>query len=265
MSRAPEAAPPPGPDVVRELAPGGALRAAINLGNPVLAQRDAGTVEPRGASVDLARELARRLGVPVELVTFDAAGKVFAALAAEAWDVAFLARDPARATEILFTPPYVVIEGTYLVRDGAPFRAVEDLDRPGVRIAVGRGAAYELVLTRTLAHSELVRADTSAAAVDLFLREGLDAAAGVRSPLVAFARAHPGVRVIEGRFTAIEQAVGTPRRRVAAGRWLSAVVEELKASGFVAAALARSGQQDAAVAPPAPGGSDGCRHAPERL
>ena len=210
------------------------------------------TGEPEGVSIDLARELGRWLSVPVRLVTYDAAGKVVAAVATGAWDVAFLARDPARATDILFTTPYVIIEGTYLVREQAPFHSVDELDRPGIRIAVGKGAAYDLYLTRTLRHAALVRSDTSAGAVDLFLEAGLDAAAGVRHPLVEFARSHPGVRVIEGRFTAIEQAVATPRSRTAAWRYLEEFIERMKASGFVADALARSGQRDASVAPPAP-------------
>jgi polar amino acid transport system substrate-binding protein len=236
------------------LAPRGRLRAAINYGNPVLAQQDPATGQPRGVSVDLARELGRRLDVPVELVTFDAAGKVVAALQADGWDLAFLAVDPVRAAEIAFTPPYVVIEGTYLVRTDAPFQAVDDLDREGVRIAVGRGAAYDLFLTRSLKRAQLVRAETSPAAIDLFLSEGLDAAAGVRQPLVRAARQHAGLRVLDGRFTAIEQALGIPLARTAALGVLRSFVEEMKAGGFVAAALARSGQGDATVAPPAAGG-----------
>jgi polar amino acid transport system substrate-binding protein len=237
------------PEVLRDLAPSGEVRAAINLGNPVLAGRDPATGEARGVSVDLVRELGRRLGAAVRLVTFDAAGKVFEAAKAGAWDVAFLARDPARATEILFTAPYVIIEGTYLVPEGSPFRAVEELDRPGVRIAVGKGAAYDLFLSRTLKHAQLVRADTSPAAIDLFVRERLDAAAGVRNPLVAYAAAHAGVRVIPGRFTAIEQAMGTVRGRAAGGAYLEAFVASVKAGGLVAAALERHGQRDATVAP----------------
>ncbi len=235
----------------RHLAPTGRLRAAINFGNPVLAQKDAATGEPRGVSVDLARAVGERLGVPVDMVTFDAAGKVVEALKAGAWDLAFLAIDPVRAAEIAYTAPYVVIAGTYLVRAESPFRAVDDLDRDGVRIAVGRGAAYDLFLTRALKRAQIVRADTSAAAIDLFLAGGLDAAAGVRQPLSAAASAHQGLRVIDGRFTAIEQAMGVPRARAAGLPWLRAFIEEMKASGFVAAALARSGQGDAAVAPAA--------------
>jgi polar amino acid transport system substrate-binding protein len=234
-----------------ELAPQGRLRAAINYGNPVLAQQDPATGEPRGVSVDLARALGRRLGVPVDLVTFDAAGKVVAALAAGGWDLAFLAIDPVRAAEIAFTPPYVVIEGTYLVRADSAFTAVADLDRAGVRLAVGKGAAYDLFLTRALQYAQIVRADTSAAAIQLFLEQGLDAAAGVRQPLAQAARQHAGLRVLDGRFTAIEQAMGIPRARAAGLKFLQAFIEEMKASGFVAEALQRSGQGEAAVAPPA--------------
>ena len=153
-----------------DLAPTGRLRAAINLGNPVLAQRDSATGEPRGVSVDLARELGRRLALPVELITYDAAGQVFEALKTGAWDIAFLAIDPARATEIAFTAPYVVIEGTYLVPAESPLRTIEDVDREGVRVAVGDKSAYDLYLTRTLKRAQLVRAPTSPAAIELFLQ-----------------------------------------------------------------------------------------------
>jgi polar amino acid transport system substrate-binding protein len=237
-------------DAVQELAPQGILHAAINLGNPVLAQRNPDNGEACGVTVDLARELAKRLGVTVKLVIFDAAGKVFEAIQSNAWDVAFLALDPVRAKEILFTAPYVIIEGTYMVRDNSPFHSIENLDRPGTRIAVGKGAAYDLFLTRTLKHAELVRSHTSAGVFELFLDAGLEAAAGVKQPLVEFARAHSGLRVIDGKFTSIEQAVGTPKGRPAAREFLQSYIEEMKRSGFVAAALERSGQRGACVAPP---------------
>lgn len=239
------------PEAVKELAPTGKLRAAINYGNPVLAQRDAATGQPRGVSVDLARELGARLGAPVELVTFDAAGKVFDALRSGAWDVAFIAIDPARSAEISFTAPYVVIEGTYLVPLNSPLRAIADVDREGVRIAVGNKSAYDLYLSRTLKRAQLVRAPTSPGAVELFVKEKLEAAAGVKQPLVEFAKGNPSVRVMDGRFMVIEQAMGTPRGRDAGARYLREFVEEMKASGFVAAGLQRSGQGDATVAPPA--------------
>jgi len=237
-------------NIIKIIAPTGHLRAAINFGNPVLAQKEPQTDAPRGVSVDLARELGRRLGVPVDFVTFDAAGKVFDALKADAWDVAFLASDPVRSNEITFTAPYVLIEGTYLVPDGSPLRAIDDVDRAGVRVAVARGSAYDLYLTRALEHAQLVRAGTGAEAMDAFLRDGLEAAAGVKQPIVAFAGTHPGLRVLPGRFMVIEQAVGIPKAHDAAASYVRAFVEEMKASGFVARALAASGQADASVAPP---------------
>jgi polar amino acid transport system substrate-binding protein len=233
------------------LAPSGTLRAAINFGNPVLAQSDPATGEARGVSVAIARELGRRLQVPVQLVTFDAAGRVFAALANDAWDVAFLAIDPKRATEIAFTPPYVIIEGGYLVRNESPLAAIADVDRPGVRIAAASGSAYELYLTRTLQHAELVRAPSGPEALALFFEDGLDVLAGVKSPLARLAQSRADVRVMDGRFMAIEQAMGVPRARAGGVAHLRSLLEELKASGFVADALARSGQTDALVAPPA--------------
>ncbi len=235
--------------ILRDLAPKGVLRAAINFGNPVLAQPGVEGGSPRGVSIALARELARQLGIDVEFVLFDAAGKVVEALTRNAWDVAFLAIDPVRAAGIEFTAPYVVIEGTYIVREGSPRRAITDFDQKGTKIAVGSGAAYDLFLTRTLKHASLVRAQTSAGAIDLFAAEGLDAAAGVRQPLQDYACRHPGFRVIGGRFTAIEQAMGTPLGRPVGAQVLRAFVEEMKRSGFVAEALAQSGQTEAAVAP----------------
>lgn len=247
----PAAAADPTPaDIAKTLAPSGKLRAAINLGNPVLAQKDAGGA-PRGISVDISRELARRLGLEVDLVVFDAAGKVADAAKTGAWDIAFLAIDSDRAAEIAFTPPYVVIEGTYLVPATSRLRTIEDVDQEGVRVAVGAKSAYDLYLTRALKRAEIVRAPTSPSVIDLFLREKLEVAAGVKQQLIVFAASHPELRVMEGRFMAIEQAVGTPRSREPALPYLRAFVEDLKASGFVAEKLAASNQKDAAVAPPA--------------
>ena len=237
-------------DVMAALAPQGRIRAAINYGNSVLAQQDPATGEPRGVSAALARELGRRLDKPVDFVTFDAAGKVFEALKTESWDVAFLAIDPVRASGIDFTAPYVVIEGTYLVPAESPLDSIEAVDRPGIRIAVGKGSAYDLYLTRALKQAERVEAPSSAGALELFLSDRLDAAAGVRQPLLAFAAAHRGLRVLPGRFMAIEQAVAVPKGRQAGATYLRGFVEAVKASGFVARALAESGQADATVAPP---------------
>ena len=240
------------PEIRSELAPTSTLRAAINFGNPVLAQKDPVTGEPRGVSVDLTRELGRRLNVPVELVIFDAAGKVFDALKTGAWDIAFLAIDPARASEISFTAPYVIIEGTYMVPADSPLRTIGDVDRDGVRVTVGNKSAYDLYLTRTLKRAQIVRAPTSPAAIEIFLTDKLEAAAGVKQPLLQFAKTNPKMRVMDGRFMVIEQAMGTPKGREAGARYLREFVEEMKASGFVARGLERSGQADATVAPNAP-------------
>lgn len=233
-----------------DLLPAGRLRATINLGNPVLAQQGADGALG-GVSVDLARELARRLGVEVELHPFDTAGKAFAALRDGACDVGFLAIDPQRAEALDYTAPYVLIEGTYMVADGSPLRRVEDVDAAGVRIAAGKDTAYDLHLSRALRHARLVHAPTSEAAVEVFLAGQADTVAGVRQPLATIAAARPGLRVMEGRFLAIEQAMALPRGRGAGAAALHRFVEEMKVSGFVADALARSGQGDAAVAPAA--------------
>jgi polar amino acid transport system substrate-binding protein len=233
------------------LAPKGALRAAINLGNPVLADRDA-KGEPTGITIDIARELARRIDRPLHIVTYDGAGKVFEGADKDEWDVAFLAVDPLRAAQIAFTSPYIIIEGAYLVPQASPIRAIDDVDREGTRISVGKGSAYDLYLTRTIKQAALVRAPTSAAAMEAFVTERLDVAAGVRQPLAAFAARHPGTRMIPGRFMVIEQAMGVPHAHAAAAPVLRAFVEDLKTSGFVAAAIARHNQPDALVAPAAP-------------
>ncbi|NIE73642.1 transporter substrate-binding domain-containing protein [Pantoea sp. Ap-967] len=229
--------------VLKDLAPEGILHAAINFGNPVLAQPGADG-EPHGVSVALAKSLAEALGVGLALHTYDAAGKVFAALEHNAWTLAFLAIEPVRAAQISFSEPYVLIEGTYLVRADAPYATIEDLDQPGLRLAVGNGAAYDLYLSRTLQHAELHRADTSAGAVELFIDQGLDAAAGVRQPLEQIAAKHPDFRVIQGAFTAIRQAVAVPRGRDAGAAYVRDFVERRLAEGFVRGALLASGQTD---------------------
>lgn len=239
-------------DARNQLAPSGTLRAAINYGNSVLVQRNAATGELSGISVDLARELGSRLGVPVQLIPYDAAGKVADAARMAAWDVAFLEIDPKRAEDISFTAAYVIIEGGYMVRNASPLKSISQVDADGVRIAVGNKSAYDLYLSRALKHATIVRAPTSPAAMDLFAKDpSLDVAAGVKNPLVDYAAAHPGFRVMDGHFMLIEQAMGTPSGRPAGARYLREFIEEMKASGFVAAAIQRAGQRDATVAPAA--------------
>jgi polar amino acid transport system substrate-binding protein len=240
----------PSADALKDLAPTGKLRAAINLGNSVLAQ---GTPDaPKGITPALARELGKKLGVPVELVTYDAAGKVFDDAKNNRWDIAFVAIEPVRAEIIEFTAPYVIIEGTYMVHTNSPLKKIEDVDKAGIRIAVGLKSAYDLYLTRTIKNAAIVRAPAGGgqAMIDTFLGEKLEVAAGVRQPLEAYAKSHPDMRVMEGAFQEIQQAMGTPKGRVEGAKYLRAFVEEMKASGFVADALKRSGQS-AKVAPAA--------------
>ncbi|MDB5946223.1 MAG: transporter substrate-binding protein [Ramlibacter sp.] len=238
------------PPLVSELAPSGRLRAAINFGNPILAVKN-GAGEPVGLSVDLARELGRRLGVPVELVTFTAAGKVVEAVKDAQVDIAFVAIDPVRGADMLQTPPYVIIEGAYLVKNESPIRRNEEVDRPGNRIVVGNGSAYDLYLTRELKAAKLVKAPSSPLVTDVFLAQGMEVAAGVKQQLQADAKRVPGVRLLDGRFMVIQQAMGLPKGREQGARYVSAFVEEMKATGFVAAALARHNIEGAVVAPPA--------------
>lgn len=234
------------PAVAADLAPTGVLRASINLGNPVLTQ---GTSDaPTGVAVDLAREIAARLGVPVSFACFDAARKSLGALTAGATDIAFLAIEPAREAEVSFTAPYVIIEGVYVVPDGSPITTASEVDRPGVRVGVNEGSAYDLFLSRTLTHAEVVR---GASGIEVFRAQRLEAAAGIRQPLTRHVASHPGLRLVEPRFMQIRQAVATTKNRSDATiAFLKEFVETAKASGFVADALVRSGQ-DATVAPPA--------------
>lgn len=224
------------------------LRAAINYGNPVLAQRGLNG-EPAGVSVALAQALSKELGLKLQVVPFNAAGNVVKNCTSDVWDIAFLAIDPLRAEEIAFTEPYVIIEGTYLVNHDSPYQSLNDLDQPGTSIAVGEGAAYDLFLTRSLRNASLVRAPSSALAIDWFIQKRADAAAGVRQPLEKAATEHPNLRVIPGAFTSIRQAMATPLKNQAAIPFLQDFVNRSKMSGLVASALAASGQESATVAP----------------
>jgi polar amino acid transport system substrate-binding protein len=239
------------PAIVRAFTPTGRLRASINLGNPVLAGRDAATGQAQGVSVDLARRFAQRLGVDVELVVFETAGDSVEAVTRNEADIGFFAIDPKRGEGIHFTPPYVLIEGCYVVREASPLRANEEVDRAGTRVVVGRGSAYDLFLSRELKQAQVVHAPSSQAVLQHFLDSGAEVAAGVRQQLEKDAAPIGGLRLLPGRFMVIRQAMGCPRSRGdTAAAELAAFVEEMKASGFVAQALARHGIQGASVAPP---------------
>ena len=231
-------------------APTGRLRASINLGNPILANKDPATGQPVGVSIDLARAFAERLGVALELVVFDTAAKSVEAVKTGQADIGFFAIDPLRGQEISFTSPYVLIEGCYMVREASPLQRNEEVDRKGVRVTVGAGSAYDLYLSRELKQAQIVRAPSSQAVMDTFMEQDLEVAAGVKQQLLADAQGLTGLRLLPGRFMVIEQAMGTPKGRgQAAADRLRAFVEDMKASGFVAHALSRHGIQGATVAP----------------
>jgi polar amino acid transport system substrate-binding protein len=227
------------------------MRVGINYANPVLATRDSATGELRGVAVDLARELGRRADLPVELVGYDAAGKMVERLKSGEWDIAFLAVDPGREAEITFTPPYIEIEGTYLVPGESSLRAIADVDRKGVRIALAAGAAYDLFLSRNIKQAELVRGPNPTAAFDLLVAGKAEALAGVKQTLVANAAKLAGSRVLDGRFLAIGQAIGIPKGRDAGAKYLSEFIEDAKASGLVARAIEKAGVRGVSIAPKA--------------
>lgn len=238
------------PSALASLAPTGRLRAVINLGNPILAKRDAQSGQPVGVSLDLASELARRLGVEPEFLVVEKAADSVAAVNEGRADIGFFAIDPVRGAEIAFTAPYLLIEGSYLVRSDSPLRSNEEVDRPGTRVVVGKGSAYDLFLTRELKAAEIVRTPSSPDVVPVFLQQGLDVAAGVKQQLEADAARLSELRLLPGRFMVIQQAMGMARQRGAeAAFWLSVFVEEMKASGFVAEALQRHGIEGVSVAP----------------
>jgi polar amino acid transport system substrate-binding protein len=237
------------PSLRSDLAPTGKLRVGINYGNPVLASRDPASGELSGVAVDLACELARRVNLPIELVAFESAGKMFDALKADAWDVAFLAIDPGRAGEIDFTAAYVEIEGTYLVPAGSALGTLEDVDAAGVRVGVSAKSAYDLFLSRSLQRAQLVRAPDPNAAFQLIVTAKVDVVAGVKQHLLANAEKLPGSRVLDGRFMSIEQALGIRKGRAAGAQYLREFIEEVKASGFVAEAIEKAGIRGVSVAP----------------
>ena len=238
------------PELVKSFAPTGKLRASINLGNPILASRDAATGEVFGVSVDLARALAQELGVAVELVVFDAAAKSVDAVKAGQADIGFFAVDPLRSEGVRFSAPYVQIEGAYLVRNASALTDNAQVDRAGTSVMVGRGSAYDLYLSRELKAAKILRAPTSPAVVDSFIAENADVAAGVKQQLQTDAARLPGLRLLPGRFMVIEQAMGVQANRGEAAQvLLRAFVERAKSSGFLAASLHKHGIKGAVVAP----------------
>jgi polar amino acid transport system substrate-binding protein len=235
-----------------ELAPTGKLRVGINHGNFLLVTPGSSASDPRGVAPDLARELGQRLGLPVEFSKFETAGTLADAVRTGAWDVAFLGAEPQRASEIAFTAAYLEIPATYLVPAGSPIRSIADVDRDGVRIAVSEKSAYELYLSRNIKHARLVLTRGIDASLEAFVTQKLEVLSGLRPRLLMDVEKLPGARLLDGQFTAVQQAIGTPKAREAAARYLRAFVEEVKASGLVAEAISRNDVQGVSVAPPAP-------------
>ena len=228
--------------LVASFTPTGHLRASINLGNPILANKDPATGQPVGVSVDLAHAFAERLGVPLELMVFDTARQSVDALKNEQADIGFFAVDPLRGQEISFTAPYVLIEGSYLVREDSALQRNEEVDQAGLRVTVGAGSAYDLYLTRELKHAKIEHAVSSQAVVDTFMANNFEVAAGVKQQLQADAQRVPGLRLLPGRFMVIGQAMGTPKSRgTEAAACLSEFVEQMRATGFVMQSLKRHG------------------------
>ena len=239
------------PAVRSELAPMGKLRVGLNHGNFLLVTPGSSPAEPRGVAPDLARELARRLGVPIEFSKFETAGALGDAVRVGVWDVAFLGAEPQRATEIAFTAAYLEIPATYLVPAGSAIRSIADVDREGIRIAVAEKSAYELWLSRNIKHAKLVLTKGIDGSFEAFVRDKLEVLSGLRPRLLTDVQQLPGARILDGQFTAVQQAIGTPKARTTGAAFLRTFVEEVKASGFVGEAIARNGSQGVSVAPPA--------------
>jgi polar amino acid transport system substrate-binding protein len=231
-----------------ELAASGKLRVGINFGNALFTSKDSSGAAG-GINVDLARELARRIGVPIEIVGYEAAGRQAEGAKTQAWDVAFLATDPAREGDITFSAPYLDVDTTYFVPAGSAIRTLADVDREGVRIAVSEKSAYDLFLSRSLKRAQLVRIPGVDASVDMFFAKRLEALAGLRPLLADLAEKHPGSRVLDGRFTVIQQAAGTPRGRNAAAAYVRQFVEDIKATGFVAKVIEKNRVRGVSVTP----------------
>lgn len=237
-------------DVIAELAPTGVLRAGINMSNFLLVTGKAANGDPDGVSPDMARELARRLGIPVKLIPFKSPGELADEAGNNVWDIGNIGAEPARAETIAFTAAYAEIASTYLVPADSPIKSIAEVDRPGVRIAVTGRSAYGLWLDRNIKHAELVRSDTLDGAVEQFVNEKLDVLAGLKPRLLTDVEKLPGARILDGQFSAVQQAIGTPKKNTKAAPYLRAYVEEAKASGFVAGLIERHKVRGLSVAPP---------------
>ena len=223
-----------------EFAPTGTLRVGLNMSNFLLTRTDAATGKPLGVAHDLGQELARRLGLPIQFVPHPNPGALADAANKNTWDVGFLGAEPQRANEIDFTAAYVEIESTYLVPAGSALKHANEVDRKGIRIIVPAKAAYELYLSRTINHAELIKEAGADASFKRFVDEKFDALAGLKPRLISDQAKLPGSVIVEGSFTAVQQAAGVPKGRANAAKYLAAFIEDVKASGLVAKAIAEN-------------------------
>jgi polar amino acid transport system substrate-binding protein len=237
------------PDIVSQLAPTGVLRAGINMSNFLLVTGRSGSGDPVGVSPDMARAIAERLGVPVRYMPYPRPGELADAVGTGAWDIGLIGAEPQRAEKIAFSPAYCEIEATYLVPAGSPITAISEVDRPGIRIAVTARSAYDLWLERNIRHATLVRTESLDAALKRFVDEKLEVLAGLRPRLLTDAETLPGTRILAGKFTAVQQAIGTARGNAAGAAFLRDFVEEAKASGLVASLIERHKVRGLSVAP----------------
>jgi polar amino acid transport system substrate-binding protein len=239
------------PEIIADLAPTGVLRAGINLSNLLLVTGRSAAGDPTGVAPDVAAEIARRLNVPITYLPFKSPGELADAAVGGVWDIGLIGAEPQRAKTIAFTAAYTEIEATYLVPSGSPLKTIAEVDAAGVRIAVTGRTAYGLWLDRNIKHAELVRSETLDSAYEQFVRDRLEALAGLRPRLLADAAKLPGARILDGRFTAVQQAVGTPKKNTAGAAFLRDFVEEAKASGLIASLIERHKVSGLSVAPPA--------------
>jgi polar amino acid transport system substrate-binding protein len=239
------------PKMIQSFAPTGTLRVGINLGNPVLAGLDATSQKPKGVSIDIANEIGKRSGIPVDLIPFKSAGATVDAIRTGNIDLIFVAIDPVRGADVSYTPPYIQIEGAYMVKGDSALKTNEEVDRSGVEIVVGKGSAYDLYLTREIKNAALIRAASSQAVIDDFMAGKGNVAAGVKQQLESDAKRYNGLRMIPGRFMVINQAIGIPKARTDFEKttaYLNAIITDLKSSGFVAESMKRHGIEGAKVA-----------------
>lgn len=237
------------PEIVAELAPTGVLRAGINMSNFLLVTGRTDAGDPVGVSPDMAAEVARRLGVPLKLIPYKSPGELGDDAANDVWDIGNIGAEPQRAKTINFTAAYCEIESTYLVPAGSPIQSIADVDKPGIRISVTGRSAYGLWLENNIKNATLVRTDTLDASFDKFLHEKLEVLAGLRPRLIDDVKKLPGARILDGKFSAVQQAIGTPKKNVKATPWLAEFVEEAKRSGFVQSLIDKHNVKGLSVAP----------------